>query len=169
MAMPNLPVPELKLPTVDGGILDLAALKPPTFTMLVFSRGLHCPICKGYLGELERKLDDFAKLGVFVAAASTDTGERAERTKSEWGLDRLRIAYDLPIEKARELGLYISSSIKNDEPPEFAEPGLFLIRPDRTLYCASIQTMPFARPAFSDVLRAVSFVIEKDYPARGAA
>ena len=73
------------------------------------------------------------------------------------------------LRQARELGLYISSSIKNDEPPEFAEPGLFLIRPDRTLYCASIQTMPFARPAFSDVLRAVSFVIEKDYPARGAA
>ena len=169
MAMPNLPVPELKLPTVDGGILDLAALKPPTFTMLVFYRGLHCPICKGYLGELERKLDDFAKLGVFVVAVSTDTRERAERTKSEWGLDRLRIAYDLPIEKARELGLYISSSIKNDEPPEFAEPGLFLIRPDRTLYCASIQTMPFARPAFADVLRAVSFIVEKDYPARGAA
>ena len=51
----------------------------------------------------------------------------------------------------------------------FAEPGLFLIRPDLTLYAASVQTMPFARPAFADVLNAVEFVTKNNYPARGEA
>jgi len=42
-----------------------------------------------------------------------------------------------------------------------------LVRPDRTLYFASVQTMPFARPHFTDILAALDFVIAKNYPARG--
>jgi len=102
-------------------------------------------------------------------AASTDTQERAQQSKTEWGIEHLPIAYGLSVEQARAWGLFISAGIKDGEPPLFAEPGLFLIRPDQTLYAASIQTMPFARPSFSDVLAAVKFVTEKDYPARGEA
>jgi len=47
------------------------------------------------------------------------------------------------------------------------EPGLFLVRPDRTLYFASVQTMPVARPHFTDILAALDFVTAKNYPARG--
>jgi hypothetical protein len=54
-----------------------------------------------------------------------------------------------------------------EEPALFAEPALFLIRADRTLYFASVQTMPFARPRFADVLSALDFVIANNYPARG--
>ena len=54
-----------------------------------------------------------------------------------------------------------------EEPALFSEPGLFLVRPDGILYFASVQTMPFARPHFSDILAALDFVIAKDYPARG--
>ena len=55
------------------------------------------------------------------------------------------------------------------EPAEFAEPGLFLVRPDGTLYAGSIQTIPFARAHFADVLAAVDFVIKNNYPLRGEA
>lgn len=166
---PRARVPALDLPTVEGGRFDLSAKPPQTFTMLVFYRGLHCPICKGYIGGLDRKLNDFAERGVEAVAISADTQERAEQTKRDWGIERLPIGYDLGIDQARQWGLYISSSIKQDEPSLFPEPGLFLIRPDSTLYCASIQTMPFARPSFTDVLQAVSFITEKHYPARGEA
>ena len=37
------------------------------------------------------------------------------------------------------------------------------------LYCASIQTMPFTRPSFAEILQAVTFMTEKNYPARGEA
>ncbi|MEZ5584244.1 MAG: hypothetical protein R3F37_17190 [Candidatus Competibacteraceae bacterium] len=43
---------------------------------------------------------------------------------------------------------------------------MFLIRPDGTLYAASVNTMPFARPHFKDVLIALGFIIKNDYPAR---
>ena len=42
-----------------------------------------------------------------------------------------------------------------------------MIRPDGTLSFGAVQTMPFARPAFGDILKALDFVIANDYPARG--
>jgi len=54
-----------------------------------------------------------------------------------------------------------------EEPALFSEPGLFLVRQDRTLYFATVQTMPFARPNFADILTATDFVLSKNYPARG--
>lgn len=166
---PRTKVPNLDLPTVGGERFVLTEKKPSSFSMLVFYRGLHCPICKTYIHDLDRRLEDFSRRGVEMAAISTDTQERAERSKQEWGLERVQLAYGLGIDQAREWGLFISRSIKEEEPPLFAEPGLFLVRPDGTLYCSSIQSMPFARPSFNDVLQAVSFVTEKNYPARGEA
>lgn len=166
---PRTKVPSLDLPLLGGGRFNLADRQPQSFTMIVAYRGLHCPICKTYIRDLDRKLDDFAQKGVDAVAISTDTKERAEQSKSEWGIERLPVAYGLTIEKAREWGLFISASIKKNEPALFAEPGLFLVKPDGTLYAASIQTMPFARPSFSDVLAAVDFVTQKNYPARGEA
>jgi hypothetical protein len=84
---------------------------------------------------------------------------------SPFTLSTRTLAHDLTIDQARQWGLYISAG----KPPLFSEPGLFLIRPDRTLYAASIQTMPFARPSFADVLAAVDFIAQRNYPARGEA
>jgi hypothetical protein len=42
-----------------------------------------------------------------------------------------------------------------------------MITPARTLYYWAIQTMPFARPHFSDLLTAVDGAIATNYPARG--
>ena len=56
-----------------------------------------------------------------------------------------------------------------EEPALFAEPGLFLVKPDGPLYWGSVSTMPFARPHFNEILQGVDFVISKNYPARGEA
>src|SRR5213075_1496094 len=53
------------------------------------------------------------------------------------------------------------------EPAHFSEPAFYLIRPDGTLYFGSVQTMPFARPHFSDILAAIDYVLKNNYPARG--
>ncbi|HEX6259036.1 MAG TPA: peroxiredoxin-like family protein [Woeseiaceae bacterium] len=170
--VPRQPVPPLSVPLVGGGRFDLMAETAERFTMVLFYRGLHCPICRTYLGDLEAKLPEFAKRGVGVVAVSSDVAERAERSKQEWKLPNLRLGCGLPLEVARSWGLYISTSrgmtsAGVEEPPLFSEPGLFLIRPDRTLYFGNVQTMPFARPHFADILNAIDFVVAKDYPARG--
>jgi hypothetical protein len=53
------------------------------------------------------------------------------------------------------------------EPAMFVEPALFLVRPDRTLYYASVQSMPFGRPCFDDMLRGIEKAVARNYPARG--
>jgi peroxiredoxin len=170
--IPRQPVPALEVATLDRGTWRLADQHPEHFTLVVFYRGLHCPICSAYLGDLDRKLDAFEERGVEVIAISSDTEERARQSKDKWQLQHLTIGYGLDLDVARSWGLYISSSrgmtsAGVEEPKLFSEPGLFVIRPDGTLYFASVQTMPFARPAFGDILKAIDFVIAKDYPARG--
>ncbi len=169
MVKPRLSVPGLDLPLVGGGRFSLREERPTNFTMIVVYRGLHCPICKTYLRELNDRLSDFEALGVSVVAVTSDPAERAEKAKVEWGLDSLRVAHDLSVELGRKWGLYVSRGISDKEPAEFVEPGLFLVRPDNTLYAASIQTMPFARPHFAEVIGAIQFVTKNAYPARGEA
>jgi hypothetical protein len=65
--------------------------------------------------------------------------------------------------------LFVSRSIKDSEPELFGEPGLFLVRPDGTVYWEAISSMPFARPRFEDILLGLDRVAELDYPARGEA
>ena len=169
---PRQRVPSLEVPTVGGGHWQLSAQTPENFTLIVFYRGFHCPVCATYLGDLEKKLPEFEKRGVSVVTVSSDVKERAERAKKEWGLENLTVGYGLDLQKAREWGLYISTSrgmtsTGVEEPAMFSEPALYLVRPDGTLYFGSVQTMPFARPNFREVLSAIDFVLAKDYPARG--
>ncbi|MEO1248484.1 MAG: peroxiredoxin-like family protein [Pseudomonadota bacterium] len=170
--MPRQAVPSLDLPLVGGGRFVLNQDKPENFTLVVFYRGYHCPICSMYLGELSKLKDKFAEKGVSIIAVSSDTAERAETAKQEWNLSNIDIAYGLDLDKAREWGLYISTSRGKTstgvlEPDQFSEPGVFLVRPDGTLYYGAVQTMPFARPAFRDLVGALDFALANDYPARG--
>jgi peroxiredoxin len=169
---PRQRVPDLSVPIVGGGTWALADQAPENFTMIVFYRGYHCPICSRYLADLDRRLDKFRELGVTAAAISSDTQERAEKAKSEWEIPNLTLGYGLPLDEARKWGLFISTSKGKtstgvEEPPLFIEPGLFFVRPDNTLYWSSIQTMPFARPSFAEIQASVAKVLEMNYPARG--
>jgi len=170
--MPRQPVPELQVPTLAHGNFLLSADAAPRFTMLVFYRGLHCPICLKYLLELGRLLPEFDKRGVKVLALSSDTHERASAMVDKLGAPDLRMGHSLPLSVARAFGLYISTSrgltsTGMEEPALFSEPGVFLVRPDGSLYYGAVQTMPFARPHFDELLAALDFAIAKDYPARG--
>jgi len=170
--LPRQPVPPLAVELVGGGRFDIATEQPDNFSMIVFYRGLHCPICRTQLRDLEAKLGDFAARGTGVVAISSDAQDRAGQTKADWGLPGLRLGYGLDLATARRWGLYVSTSrgktsMGVEEPGQFSEPGMFLVRPDRTLYFASVQTMPFARPHFQDILGALDFVLKNNYPARG--
>ncbi len=172
--MPRQSAPELTAPLAasDGARFLLSRDAPANFTLVVFYRGFHCPLCRLQLKDLEANLPEFEKRGVAVVALSSDVEERAEKAKAEWQLPDLRIGYGLDLKVARSWGLYVSAgrgltSIGVEEPAMFSEPGLFLIRPDGTVYFASVQSMPFARPHVADLLGAIDFVVAKSYPARG--
>ncbi|MBO9466240.1 AhpC/TSA family protein [Tropicibacter sp. R15_0] len=172
MLMPRQKTPNLQLPTLDHGTFDLSQITSERGILVVFYRGLHCPICANYLSELAKQQDKFAERGVEVIAVSSDGQERARAMADKVGAESLRFAYDLPLDQARDWGLYISTSrgktsIGIEEPALFSEPGFFLINPDQTLYFGSVQTMPFVRPHFSELVGALDFAIANNYPARG--
>ena len=168
---PRQPVPALAVDSLEGP-WALTDQSPENFTMIVFYRGLHCPICSKYIGELAKLAGDFAEIGVSVLALSTDTRERAEQARQDWELSSLNLGYDVTLEQCRDWGLHRSAgrgktSIGIEEPGEFNEPGLFIVRPDNTLYWSQVSTMPFARPHFREIIGALKFALEKEYPARG--
>jgi len=172
MLFPRQTAPALVVDTLNHGSFDLASEVPERMTLICFYRGLHCPICAAYLKELERLTPEFAERGVTTIAISSDIEPRAREMHKKIGANNLRIGYGLPLPEARKWGLYIStsrckSSIGVDEPEMFSEPGLFLLRPDRTIYYLSVQSMPFVRPNFKELLQALDFSIQHDYPARG--
>ena len=172
MLMPRQQTPNLSVPTLQGPQFDLSQETSERGTVICFYRGLHCPICATYLKELETRVDDFAERGVATIAISSDGKGRAEEMAEKVGGGKLRFGYDLELSVAREWGLYISTSrgktsIGIEEPALFSEPGLFMVTPEQTLYYGSVQTMPFVRPHFSELVGALDFAIAKSYPARG--
>ena len=57
--IPRQRVPDLKVDTLQGFIWELSSQKPDRFTMIVFYRGFHCPVCSTYLRELDKLHDEF--------------------------------------------------------------------------------------------------------------
>src|SRR5260370_29887510 len=78
---PRQPVPPLHVNLVGAGLFDLRGERPQHFTLVVFYRRLHYPICKAQLRELQPQLDEFYKHGVAVLALSSDSKQPAMQTR----------------------------------------------------------------------------------------
>jgi peroxiredoxin len=166
---PGTPVPPLELPLVGGGMFRLADAAPRLFTMLVFNRGLHCPVCRAQLSELNRRFDELAEKGIDVVSISGENEQRARQMRDEWKIDKFPLAYGLGEAQMHEWGLFVSHGITPEEPAVFNEPALFLISPDGTVYYESILSMPVGRPRLDDLLGGIDYWTAHDYPARGGA
>jgi len=179
-------IPGDTMPAIDarmvrrdpGGVgrWALAREKSAQLTLLAFYRGIFCPICRVWLGELDRLVPEFEQRGVSVIALSCDKKDAAEKAVKEWGLQRLRVGYNLAPDDARQAGLYISegrgisASTGLKEPMLFTEPALLLVRPEGELYAAWIQSTPYARVHIAEVLTAVDNFVAKHLPEpRGSA
>ena len=169
MLTPDAQVPSLSVNTTSGDRWELSAQSPENFTMVVFYRGLHCPVCKAYLGKLEGLLEDYEKAGFSTIAISMNTEELAVQSAQEWGLEKMTVGYGLSEDDARAWGLYISKAIKDAEADTFCEPGVFWVRPDGRLYLVDVSNMPWARPDLEFLLSKVPFAVENKYPSRGGA
>jgi len=102
---PNTKTPNLSVDIVDATNWNLQQQNPEHFTMVVFYRGLHCPICSNYLKDLDNKMDDFQQKGVEPIAVSTDSKERAERTKKEWDIPNLTFGIWPHNRRSQSLGI----------------------------------------------------------------
>lgn len=168
-ARPGAQAPALELPVVGGDDFRLADRTPRLFTMLVFNRGLHCPVCRAQLTELDRRFAELADRGIDVVSISAEAEDRATRMRDDWGLENVPLAHGLSETQMREWGLFVSRAISDDEPAVFNEPALFLIAADGSVYYEAVLSMPAGRPRLDDLLKSIDFWTANDYPARGGS
>ena len=161
------PLPELDLPLAGGGEVRLGGARDG-WQMIVVYRGLHCPICKKYLGRLNGMAGDFKEIGIEVVTRSGDPEDKAETAKSEWALD-IPVAYGLSTDQMKGWGLYISEPRPQETGHQFPEPALFVINPDGNVHMAEVCNAPFIRPDLDTLLGGLKFVLANDYPIRGTA
>ncbi len=165
--------PQLSLSLTGGGSTDdlyLGTGEGGRFTLVVFYRGLHCPVCRRQLKELDERLAELRAVGVGrVVAVSMESEERSEQVVARWGLSSLPVAWGLTEQQAREWGLFISTAIKEGEPSVFSEPGMFILDSDGTVYWSNVASMPFGRPPLDDIIAGIVYANDHDYPARGSA
>ncbi len=169
MIKPRTKAPEIEINLINDTRWILSEQNPENFTLIIFYRGKHCPVCKKQLQELQKNVDAFTEKGVNVIAISANTKKLAKETYKEWDIENIPVGFNFSIDEARKWGLFISKAIKDDEPDTFFEPGIFLIDKNQKVYWESIQTMPFGRPKFSEILNGIDYILKEDYPARGEA
>lgn len=164
---PKQKAPELSFTLLGGKEWSLENQNPANFTLLVFYRGLHCPICKKYLQQLQELLPDFKSRGVDVVAVSMDSEKRARLSRQQWEISELTLGYELTEKAARNWGLYLSKAVKDGEPDLFSEPGLFLVDAKNEVYYSAINSNPWGRPYLPSFVKAVDYIVNSGYPARG--
>ena len=160
--------PKQEVAAVGGGTLTLGAPRDGyDWQMVVVYRGLHCPLCKKYLAQLDGMVETFNDLGVDVVTISGDPEDKARAMVEEKELG-LSVGYGLSIAQMKALGLYISdprSPQETDRP--FPEPGVFVINGEGNIQILDISNAPFARPDLESLANGVKFVLANDYPVRG--
>lgn len=102
-------LPEFEISLLDGGNWSSSTQPSDSMLLLTVYRGMWCGHCKTQLQSLERLHNEFAARGVDILAVSADTEARASVMAKDYGLFRLAIGYEMPIDRARAMGIFISS------------------------------------------------------------
>ena len=166
--LPGEPAPALAFDRIGADPFALDDTRIDQFLLLLFYRGQHCPICRDMLEELNGRIADFRDAGMDVVPVSMDTRERAEKQVAEWDVGGLAIGYGMSEREARSFGLFITERWRDHEPERYSEPGLVVLRPNRTIFAMFLQSVPFTRPSFDGLLKGLTFVQDKGYPTRGS-
>ncbi len=160
------PTPRIPVALVDGGSAEIGGVRDG-YQLTIVYRGKHCPVCQGYLKQLNEMQGDFAAANTEILVVSADPAEKAQANAEEQGWT-FPLGYDLSQEQMRTLGLYVSeprSDAETDRP--FAEPAALLTNPAGALQVVDISNAPWVRADLNALLRATTRIQEVDYPIRG--
>ncbi|QKV19342.1 redoxin domain-containing protein [Oricola thermophila] len=166
--VPGAILPPVSVPRLGGGEIVIGGTRE-NWVLVVVYRGRHCPRCKRYLSKLNDMRQRWRDAGFDIAVVSADPEEkaRADRDTFGWSFD---IGHDLSEAQMATLGLYVSDPLAETETDRrFAEPGVFVIRPDGSLLLVAISNGPSARPDLEELLDGMIYTRENDRPPRGTA
>lgn len=169
MLVPSLPVPPLVVETLAHGVFDLAQDHGENGSLVLFYRGLHCPICVEQMALFETLQDRIAALGLASLMVSTNDADKARRTAEQAGVRTARIGHGLSLRAARDAWkLLISQGAGTEtEAALYTEPATCLVKPDGTLFASWVQSVPFARPTVEMIVSGLEARLPRGYPVRG--
>ena len=161
-------MPKLSVAKLGGGNVDIGGARDG-WQLVVVYRGVHCPLCKRYLGGLKDIKADYDAAGIGIVAVSADSEEQARAFNDELELN-FDIGYGLSKAQMQALGVYISDPRSEQETDhQFPEPGLFVVNPEGKVQIVDISNAPFSRPDLGSILNGIKFIKDKGYPIRGMA
>ena len=161
-------IPSMTFETVGGEPVTVGDVNN-RWTLFVVYRGKHCGRCKPYLSKLEGMKVAWEEAGFDIVVVSADPRDKAKADVEQHGWT-FPVAYGLDENQMRALGLYISSPLTASETDRnFAEPGIYCIRPDGTALLIAVSNGPSARPDLDQLLDGMIFTIKNDRPPRGTA
>lgn len=160
------PFTPLALTLTNGQSLTVG--NPSTrWQLFIVYRGRHCSRCKKYLNILQGMQEQWQAAGFDIATVSADSLEKAQSDVAEFGWT-FPVGYGLSDADMKQLGVYISEPLSADEADgRFAEPAVFVLRPDTTIQIAALSNGPSARPDLAELLDGMIFTITHNKPARG--
>src|SRR5210317_659291 len=93
--IPGKKAPSLNVETISENAWSLDKHLNKSKCMIVFYRGLHCPVCSDFLKQLDDQLLDYKKSNTEVIAISMDSKKKEAKAKTAWGIVNLNIGYGL--------------------------------------------------------------------------
>ena len=88
-------IPSLEVNTLNDTLWSIDDYLDKAKYMIVFYRGLHCPVCSDFLKQIDNQLLEYKNSNTEVIAISMDTKETVIKAESTWGIANLNIAYGL--------------------------------------------------------------------------
>ena len=158
----------ITLPRLGGGEIVIGGVRE-NWSLVVIYRGKHCPRCKKYLNILDKMRQKWTDAGFDIAVVSADPVEKAQADREEFGWS-FDMGYDLSEAQMATLGVCVTEPLSASETDRrFAEPGVFVLRPDGSILLISISNGPSARPDLEELLDGMIFTKENNRPPRGTA
>jgi peroxiredoxin len=166
---PGQTIPELKFPLLAGGSWGLNQDTGAQLRLISFYRGAFCGFCTRFLQQLNALHADFAELGIELAGVSVDRAEIAKGWAETNGIDKVSIGYGLTREQIEACGLFASHFTRDGKELYFAEPAVWLVRPDGELYLNIQSSVSCGRPDLESLLVGLKLLAGQGFPTRGNA
>lgn len=169
MLKPGTKIPELEFPLLAGGSWALQPEANARLRLISFYRGAFCGFCTKFMQQLNGLHANFAELDIDLAGVSVDSRDVAQAWADKNGIDRVSVGHGLTRLQIEACGIFASHFTRDGQELYFAEPALWLIRPDGELYLTIQSSVSCGRPDLESLLTGLKLLAGQGFPTRGNA
>ncbi len=169
MLKPGQKVPVLEFPLLSGGTWSLRGDSSARLHLISFYRGAFCGFCTRFMQQLNALNTDFAELDIELAGVSVDPEDIAKAWAEGNGIDKISTGYGLTREQIEACELFASHFTRDGKELYFAEPALWLVKPDGELYLNIQSSVSCGRPDLESLLTGLKLLAGQGFPTRGNA